>query len=146
MSVDPNCIFCRIVAGDAEASIIFKDEFVTVFLDIRPVIQGHSLVVPNVHYSKLGSIDQIHAREMFVAGQRIGDAIRSSDLRCEGINLFMADGSAAGQTVFHCHLHVIPRYVGDGFSPRFPVGYGKQPARSELDRIAAKIAASMKIS
>jgi diadenosine tetraphosphate (Ap4A) HIT family hydrolase len=145
MSVDPNCIFCRIVAGDAEASIIFQDEFITVFMDIRPVIQGHSLVVPNVHYSYMGSIDQIHARKMFLAGQRIGDAIRSSDLRCEGINLFMADGSAAGQTVFHSHLHVIPRYGGDGFSLRFPVGYGEQPARNELDRIAANIAASMKI-
>ena len=144
MSVDPKCIFCRIVAGDAEASIIFQDEFVTVFMDIRPVIQGHSLVVPNVHYSNLGSIDQIHAGKMFNAGQRIGDATRSSDLRCEGINLFLADGSAAGQSVFHSHLHVIPRYVGDGFRLRFPLGYGELPSRSELDQIAAKLSDWMK--
>ncbi len=141
MSVDPDCIFCKVVAGEAEASIVFQDKFVTVFMDICPVIQGHSLVVPNVHYPKLAGIDEIHAQKIFLTGQRIAKAIQASNLTCDGINLFMADGRAAGQTVFHSHLHVIPRYVGDGFGLRFPVGYGEQPARAELDRVAASIRA-----
>jgi diadenosine tetraphosphate (Ap4A) HIT family hydrolase len=64
-------------------------------------------------------------------------------LRCEGINLFLADGSAAGQTIFHSHLHVIPRYIGDGFSLQFPVSYGVRPARSELDKIALELSQRM---
>jgi histidine triad (HIT) family protein len=145
MPADPHCIFCKIVAGKAEASVVFQDQLVTVFMDIHPVVQGHSLVVPNEHFSNLGSIDQIHAQRMFVIGQQIGEAIRISELRSEGINLFLADGSAAGQTVFHSHLHVIPRYVGDGFSLHFPVGYGAQPPRSELDKIATELSHRMKL-
>jgi len=80
---------------------------------------------------------------MFTIAQNIAQAIRASELKCEGINLFMADGSAAGQTIFHNHLHIIPRYIGDGFGLRFPVGHGEQPARAELDRTAVNIAASM---
>lgn len=140
MRVDPTCIFCKIVAGDAEASIVFQDEFVTAFMDIHPVIPGHTLVVPNEHYRNLGRIEETHAAKMFLAGQRVGEAIRSSELQCDGINLFMADGNAAGQTVFHSHLHVIPRYVGDGFGLRRPVGYGDLVARDELDRTAKMIA------
>lgn len=143
MYSDPHCIFCKIVAGKAEASVVFQDQLVTVFMDIQPVVTGHLLVVPNRHFSNLGSIDQNHAQRMFIIGQRMGETIRSSDLRCEGINLFLADGSAAGQTIFHSHLHVIPRYIGDGFSLQFPVSYGVRPARSELDKIALELSQRM---
>lgn len=143
MPVDPTCIFCRIVAGDAEASIVFQDEFVTAFMDIHPVIPGHTLVVPNEHYPDLDRIESTHAVKMFIAGRWIAEAIRSSDLKCEGINLFIADGSAAGQSVFHSHLHVIPRYIGDGFALRRPVGYGDLVSRSELDNTASMIAACL---
>lgn len=143
MSVGSQCVFCEIIAGEAEASIIFQDKFVTAFMDIHPVVQGHSLVVPNVHYPNLSSIIPIHAQRMFIVGQKIADAIGQSNLRCEGINLYIADGRAAGQTVFHPHLHVIPRYFGDGFSIILPTGYGEQPMRVELDKIAADIALFM---
>ena len=143
MFLDPNCIFCKIVAGEAEASVVYQDKYVTIFMDIRPVVQGHTLVVPNIHSPDLSSLDQAHAQHMFTTALNIAQAIRDSELKCEGINLFMADGGAAGQTVFHNHLHIIPRYIGDGFGLRFPVGYGEQPARAELDRTAANIAALM---
>jgi len=143
MLVDPSCIFCKIVAGEAEASVVYQDQYVTVFMDICPVVQGHTLVIPNIHSPDLSSLDQAHAQHMFTIAQNIAQAIRASELKCEGINLFMADGSAAGQTIFHNHLHIIPRYIGDGFGLRFPVGHGEQPARAELDRTAVNIAASM---
>ena len=76
---------------------------------------------------------------MFQVGQRIAGALRDSGLRCEGVNLFLADGEAAGQDVFHVHLHVIPRYAGDGFGFRFGPRYGHRPPRTELDAIAGRI-------
>jgi diadenosine tetraphosphate (Ap4A) HIT family hydrolase len=77
---------------------------------------------------------------MFTVAQILAQAIRDSNLRCEGINLFLADGEAAFQEVFHVHLHVIPRYSGDGFGLTFPPGYVTRPPRSELDLAAHKIA------
>jgi histidine triad (HIT) family protein len=75
---------------------------------------------------------------VFRVGQSIAAALRASGLRCEGVNLFLADGEAAGQEVFHIHLHVVARYVGDGFELRVPPGHGVRP-RAELDSAAARI-------
>jgi diadenosine tetraphosphate (Ap4A) HIT family hydrolase len=69
----------------------------------------------------------------------LADALRKSLVKCEGVNLFLADGEAAGQEVFHTHLHVVPRYVGDGFALKLPPGYQNRPERSELDSIASNI-------
>lgn len=143
MQVDPNCIFCKIVAGEAEASIVYQDQYVTVFMDIHPVVQGHTLVVPNIHFPDLGSLDQAHAQHMFTTAQSIAQAIRASELNCEAINLFMADGGAAGQTIFHNHLHIIPRNIGDGFSPRFQISYIEPQSREELNQVADQISESM---
>lgn len=143
MVVVPKCIFCKIVAGEAEASVVYQDQYVTVFLDIRPVVQGHTLVVPNIHSPDLSSLDQAHAQHMFTTAQNIAQAIRASELNCEGINLFMADGSVAGQTVFHNHLHIIPRYFGDGFSPGFHLSYIEPPSREELNQVADQISESL---
>ncbi len=144
MLVDPHCIFCKIVAGEAEASVVYQDQYVTVFMDIRPVVQGHTLVVPNIHSPDLSSLDQAHAQHMFTTAQNIAQAIRASELNCEGINLFMADGSAAGQTVLHNHLHIIPRYIGDGFSPRFHISYVEPQSREELNQVADQISESLR--
>lgn len=76
---------------------------------------------------------------MFAVAQRIAQAVRESGVRCQGINLFVADGAVAGQEVFHVHLHIIPRYRGDGFGFRFGPNYGQRPARTELDRIAGQV-------
>ena len=77
---------------------------------------------------------------MFRIGQKIAQGLRLSGLRCEGVNLFLADGESAGQEVFHVHLHVFPRFDGDGFGLRFGPEYGKQPNREELNRTATLIA------
>jgi diadenosine tetraphosphate (Ap4A) HIT family hydrolase len=76
---------------------------------------------------------------LFRVGQELAQALRASGIRCEGVNLFLADGVAAGQEVFHVHLHVIPRYMGDGFGFRFGPDYSRLPARSQLDQAAAAI-------
>lgn len=118
MSYDPNCIFCKIVNGHAPAEIIYRDERVIGFMDIHPVMPGHTLVVPAHHTPDLAGLPDVYASQMMVVATRLVRAIRRSEVRCEAVNLFLADGEAAGQSVFHTHMHIIPRYHGDGYGLR----------------------------
>ena len=134
------CIFCRILAGELPSSMVYHDELCSAFMDIQPVNPEHTLIVPNKHAVFLADLDARTGGHIFRVGQRIAASLRSSaGLRCEGVNLFLADGEAAGQEVFHVHLHVIPRFRRDGFGLRFGPAYGIQPPRAELDRVAAQI-------
>jgi histidine triad (HIT) family protein len=108
-------------------------------MDIQPVNEGHILVVPRVHAAHLAHLEIETGAQLFRVGMALSGAIRQSGVRCEGVNLFLADGEAAGQEVFHVHLHVIPRFRGDGFGFRFPAGYHTLPERRELDGVAADI-------
>jgi histidine triad (HIT) family protein len=143
MAPHSTCIFCQIVSGKADASRIYQDDLVTAFMDIRPLVQGHVLIIPNVHCSSLADLNDSDGSRMFVIARRIAQAIRQSKLRSEGVNFFLADGAAAGQTVFHSHLHVIPRFRGDGFKIHFPANYGHRPTRVELDKIAEMLTYEM---
>ena len=143
MAPQSTCVFCQIVSGEADASRIYQDDLVTAFMDIRPLVQGHLLIIPNVHCPSLADLDDAIGSRMFIIARRLAQAIRQSDLRSEGVNFFLADGAAAGQTVFHSHLHVIPRFRGDGFKIHFPPNYGHRPTRVELDGIAEMITDAM---
>jgi histidine triad (HIT) family protein len=134
-----DCIFCRIAAGDGEATFVYRDDVVSAFMDIQPVTPGHLLVIPNRHGAYLADIDEDTAAHVIRVGHRMVAAMRSSGLRCEGVNLFLADGEAAMQEVFHVHLHVIPRFAGDGFGLRLPPDYTDRPSRSELETNADRI-------
>jgi histidine triad (HIT) family protein len=133
------CIFCRIVAGEAEASLVYRDELVTAFMDAHPVVQGHLLVVPNRHASGLDELDDESAARMMVIGRRLAGALRRSGIPCDGVNLMLADGAPAGQTVFHSHLHVLPRTSRDGFGFRRPLGAGLPAGRHALESVAKQI-------
>lgn len=133
------CVFCAIVAGEAEASFIYRDELVDAFIDIRPVTEGHSLVIPREHYITMDEVPEDMAGRMTAVAGRIAKAIEASDVPFEGYNLFVANGEEAGQEVFHVHMHVIPRYKNDGFGFRFPPGWGERPPRGELETLAANI-------
>ena len=133
------CVFCGIVAGDVDASPVREDETIVAFMDIRPVSRGHLLVVPRRHAATLAELDEESQRALFPAAVRAAGALRASGLPCEGVNVWLADGEAAGQEVLHVHLHVLPRFAGDGFGIRFPDGYGTVRPREELDRDAAAI-------
>jgi histidine triad (HIT) family protein len=128
------CVFCAIAAGDERGSIVHEDEAAFVLMDIAPVTPGHALVIPKRHADRLAQLDETTGGRLFALGMRAARALRSSGLRCDGVNLFLADGAAAGQDVFHVHLHVIPRFGGDGV--RVSAGRSR-PERTELDRIAA---------
>ncbi len=137
------CVFCEILAGREPASFLYRDDLCTAFMDIQPVNPGHLLVIPNLHTPDLAGLEEETGAQIFRVGRRLAAALRQSDLRCQGVNLFLADGAAAGQDVFHLHLHVIPRYRGDGFGMRFSPSYFQRPPRSELDTIAGQIRSAL---
>ena len=138
-----DCVFCELIKGNLPMSKVYVDEKVTAFMDIQPVNPGHVLIVPNAHATYLSELDEEIGAHLFKVAMRINKAIRKSGVRCEGVNLFLADGEAAFQEVFHVHLHVFPRFIGDGFGLEFSPDYSKKPSREELDGIAAKLNAAM---
>lgn len=136
-----DCIFCRILAGQAPGSFVYRDDRCAAFMDIRPVNAGHLLVVPIRHAASLADLDANAAADLMRIGHSAAAALRASGLPCEGVNLFLADGEAAMQEVFHVHLHVIPRFRGDGFGLKFsPEYYTRRPERSQLDENARTLA------
>ncbi len=134
-----NCVFCKILEGKLESSIVYEDDLAVALMDIQPINPGHILVIPRQHLSYIAELNEELGAHLFKIGMRINNALRKSDLKCEGVDYFLADGEAAGQEVFHSHLHVFPRFENDGFGFRFNSNYTKLPARSELDLIAEKI-------
>jgi histidine triad (HIT) family protein len=132
-----NCVFCAIVSGDAPASIVYGDDTVMAFMDISPVNAGHLLVIPRRHMAALADLDEETGARLFNIATRLSRALRRSGVRCEGVNLFLADGEAAFQEVFHVHLHVVPRFAGDAF--RIVDEGTSHPSRGDLDAISAQI-------
>ena len=137
------CVFCDILAGKRPASLAHRDERCTVFMDTCPVNEGHLLVVPNRHAAGLADLEGKIGEHLFGVAQRLVGALRQSGVRCESVTLLLADGEAAQQEIFHVHLHVIPRFKGDGFGLKFPAQYGVKPERAKLDQIAGKIRAGL---
>jgi histidine triad (HIT) family protein len=134
-----DCIFCKIAKSVAPASVVYSDEKVLAFLDIQPVNPGHVLVIPKTHAKELSELDPEVGGQMFNAAMVVAEGLRKSGMKCEGVNLILADGEAAFQDVFHVHLHVIPRFRGDGFVLTVGPNYDIKPERKELDTVAEQI-------
>lgn len=109
------CLLCAIIDGREPGSFAYQDDDVVAIMDLRPVTPGHLMVVPRRHAPGLADLDDAAGVAVWRVANRLAAALRASGLRCEGVNLFLADGEAAFQEVFHVHLHVIPRFPGDGF-------------------------------
>ncbi len=139
MTNKEDCIFCKLLNGELAASFVYRDDLCSAFMDIQPVNAGHVLIVPNRHASYLADLKPEEGAQLFRLAQRLAAALRRSGVHCEGVNFFLADGEAAMQEVFHVHLHVFPRYAGDGFGLKFAPTYNQKPERSELNRIAENI-------
>jgi histidine triad (HIT) family protein len=130
LNADPDCIFCKIVAGELPATIISEDERTVSFMDIAPATRGHTLVIPRAHAPDLLSVASEDLRAVALAAQRL--AIRAKQrLGADGVNLLNSCGAAAWQTVFHFHVHVIPRYEGD------PLRLPWVPTQGDPQEIAA---------
>ena len=116
MSPSGECVFCAIVAGSSPSARVYEDDDVLAFMDIRPFSEGHTLVIPKAHAAGLDELDPVLGGVVFRTAQRIALALRRSDLPVDGVNLMLADGAAAMQTVFHVHIHAVPRREGDKLS------------------------------
>jgi histidine triad (HIT) family protein len=127
---DPDCIFCKIVAGELPSHRVHEDERTIAFMDIAPGNPGHLLVIPKVHARDLLEIDPEDLAAVARGAQRMA-ALVSERLGADGVNLINSCGAAAWQTVFHLHFHVIPRYIGD------PLQLPWVPAPGNQDEIAA---------
>ncbi|SNS38175.1 HIT family protein [Rhodococcoides kyotonense] len=139
--MNPYTIFSEIIAGTAASSRVYEDDTVVAFMDIRPLTSGHVLVVPRQQARSLAELEPDVGAHLFVVGQKIAAAVRASNPRVAGVNFFLADGTVAGQEIFHVHLHVIPRTSGDGFGLR---ARPTTPSRPELDATAAEISAALR--
>ena len=139
MNETVDCIFCKLLSGELEVSMVHQDALCSAFMDIQPVNPGHVLVVPNRHASSLADLKEEEGAQMFRVAQRVAGALRQSGVKCEGVNFFLADGAVAGQEVFHVHLHIFPRYAGDGFGLVFSAAYSRKPERRELNEIAERL-------
>ncbi len=134
------CIFCKIAAGEIPAAMVYSDECVVAFMDIHPVTPGHLLVIPRRHVELATELDETTAGRLMAVANRLNAALRRSGIQCEGVNYYISDGEAAGQEVPHTHLHLIPRFAGDGFGLRFPERYyQEQPSREDLVAMAGEI-------
>ena len=136
-------VFAEIIAGRSPVSLVYRDAQVVAFMDIQPINEGHILIVPVQPARFLAELDEAVAAHLFVVGQRVAAAIRASGLPNTGIFIFLADGATAGQEVPHVHLHVVPRFAGDGLGFTLPERYHALPERELLDKAALKIRSAL---
>lgn len=136
--VTVSCTFCRIVDGSEPGSIVYSDDLVVAFLDVMPINRGHTLIVPRRHMAFLSEVAPEEGARLFQVAQKVGQAFRSSKLRCDAVNLILNDGAEAGQRVFHTHLHVVPRVLGDSLRRDLNA---EMPTREDLAQVAEEIRA-----
>ena len=134
-----DCVFCNIVAGQIPSAKVHEDELTLAFMDIGEVNPGHVLVAAKPHVENIFGLDYTLAAAVFRTAARVARAVQKA-YSPEGVTLYQANGSAAGQTVFHFHLHLVPRYDKDGMRLTWPT---KNPPREQLEANAAKLRAAL---
>jgi histidine triad (HIT) family protein len=140
--MDTECIFCRIAAGEAEASIVFESDAVVAFMDVRAFHPGHTLVVPRRHVPDIMALDDdALAGALLSIVARVARAVQAT-FAASGISVWQSNGPAAGQEVLHLHIHVVPRYENDGLLRVYP-SKPDYPSRSELDAHALTLRAAI---
>jgi histidine triad (HIT) family protein len=134
-----DCVFCKIVAKQIPAVVVHEDEHTLAFMDIGQVNPGHVLVAVKKHADNIFALDDTQAAAVFRSAAKVARAIRDA-FAPEGLSVYQANGTAAGQTVFHLHIHLVPRHEADGMALTWPV---KKPPREKLVDYAEKIRAKL---
>lgn len=128
---DENCIFCKIANGGIPSATLYEDEDFRVILDLGPATRGHALILPKEHYANVIALpDEVTAKAFILAKKMAAKMMEV--LHCDGVNVVQNNGEAAGQTVFHFHIHLIPRYVGDGAGVTWAPGTLTDETREEI--------------
>ena len=134
-----DCVFCKIIAGQIPSAKVHEDELTLAFMDIGEVSPGHVLVTVKPHVENIYGLNDALAAAVFRTAARVARAVRNA-YSPEGVTLYQANGVAAGQTVFHFHLHLVPRYTRDGMRLTWPA---KNPPREQLEANAARLRAAL---
>lgn len=128
---EENCIFCKLANGEIPSATIYEDEEFRVILDLNPATKGHALILPKEHAADLFEMPEERVQKAFALAKRMAGKMRDV-LRCDGFNLVQNNGPAAGQTVFHFHIHLIPRYENDGAGITWPQGVLSEEDKNEI--------------
>jgi len=135
LAFDESCIFCRIVRKQAPASVVYEDDAVIAFLDIRPLNMGHTLVIPKAHYVDIFDAPEEQISQVHKVSKRIAIAVKKAT-GAEGVSIIQQNGKAAGQDIFHLHVHVVPRFEGQKLAAFNEL---KVVERAKLDGVAEEI-------
>lgn len=128
---DENCIFCKIANGGIPSATLYEDEDFRVILDLGPATRGHALILPKEHYANVIALPEEVTAKAFILAKKMA-AKMMEVLHCDGVNVVQNNGEAAGQTVFHFHIHLIPRYEGDGAGVTWEPGTLTDETREEI--------------
>ena len=118
---DENCIFFKIIEGEIPSTAVYEDEDFRAILDVNPAARGHVIILPKKHAANIFELDEAEASKVFPIAKKIATAVMKT-YHCDGVNILQNNGEAAGQTVFHLHVHVVPRYYGDGVNIMWKAG------------------------
>ena len=128
-----NCIFCKIIAGEIPSTTVYEDEDFKAILDVNPAARGHVIILPKHHADDVFGLEDSQAEKIFPVAKKIATALKKT-YQCDGVNILQNNGEAAGQTVFHLHVHVIPRYYEDDVNIKW-----KQGETPDLEAVASEI-------
>lgn len=126
-----NCIFCKIANGEIPAATLYEDENFRVILDLGPASKGHALILPKSHAANIYELSDEMAAKAMILAKKMATAMTAA-LKCDGFNIVQNNGECAGQTVFHFHMHLIPRYKGDGVGLTWTPGELSDEVRDEI--------------
>lgn len=135
------CLFCRLLRGEIPSTRVYEDETTLAFLDIGPIVKGHTLVIPKRHCASLADAPRETVMQVMVTAQKIAQA-QLNGLRADGVNIFQATGAAAGQVVPHFHVHVVPRFESDGHHWNWRAQRYEQPG--EMAQLAERLRAGLR--
>lgn len=135
---DENCIFCKILAGEIPSTAVYEDDDFKAILDVNPAARGHVIILPKNHAANIYELPDEDASKIMLVAKKIATAIEKA-YHCDGVNILQNNGEAAGQTVFHLHVHVIPRFKGDTVN----IGWKQGDMPEDLDAICKEIQAQL---
>ena len=135
---DENCIFCKILAGEIPSTAVYEDDDFKAILDVNPAARGHVIILPKNHAANIYELPDEDASKIMIVAKKIATAIEKA-YHCDGVNILQNNGEAAGQTVFHPHVHVIPRFKGDTVN----IGWKQGDMPEDLDAICKEIQAQL---
>lgn len=135
-----NCIFCKIASGEIPSQTVYEDDYFRAILDLSPASKGHTLILPKKHFKDITELDENYGAKILPLAAKIGEAMKK-ELGCAGFNIVQNNGEAAGQTVMHYHMHIIPRYLN---GPQMVTWEPKESNSHEQEKIAALLKESIK--